>query len=380
MRILHTECSRGWGGQELRILVEARGMIGRGHDVWLAAPPESCIAKAANARGLPVVPVGWRRPWGAADIPALRRTIRRLSIEVLNTHSSWDAWIGGLAGRLAGIGVRIVRTRHLSTPIPRSRSSGLLYTRLADHVVTTGEAIRRQMIEANGFPAERITSVVTGVDAASFRPTREAAAVRQALGIAGSAPVVGTVSTIRSWKGHLDLLEAIASLRSRRDVRGLLVGDGPYADVVRSRLHELRLEDAVVMPGQREDVADMLSAMDVFAFPSTANEGVPQAVLQAMALRRPVVASRVGGIPEVVRDEETGVLVSARDPAALAQGISRVIEDRPAVERWVEAAEDLVRGEYTIEVMLDKMEAIYHKVRACGLSDCRTDGAAHGSS
>ena len=379
MRILHTECSRGWGGQELRILAEARGMSARGHDVWLAAPPESPIAKAVAAQGLRLVPVGFRRPWGVLDLPVLHRAISRLGIEVLNTHSSWDAWIGGLAGRLGKTGIRIVRTRHLSTAISRSRPSRLLYTRLADHVVTTGEAIRRQMIEQNGFPAERIISVVTGLDLATFRPTREAAAVRQVLGIPASVPIVGTISTLRSWKGHLDLLEAIASLRSGRDVRGLLVGDGPYAEVIRSRIRDLRLESAIVMPGHREDVANILTAMDVFAFPSTANEGVPQAVLQAMAMRRPIVAARVGGIPEVVRDGETGLLVSAGDPSALARGISRILGDAPAAERWVMAAEDLVRAEYTLEVMLDKMEAVYHKVRASALTASRDTDAAHGT-
>jgi glycosyltransferase involved in cell wall biosynthesis len=296
-------------------------------------------------------------------VPVLHRAISRLGIEVLNTHSSWDAWIGGLAGRLGRTGVRIVRTRHLSTPIARSQPSRLLYTRLADHVVTTGEAIRRQMIERNGFPVERITSVVTGLDLATFCPTREAAAVREEFGIPAGVPVVGTVSTLRSWKGHLDLLEAIASLRSGRDVRGLLVGDGPYAEVIRSRIRELRLESVIVMPGQREDVADMLSAMDVFAFPSTANEGVPQAVLQAMALRRPVVASQVGGIPEVVRDGETGVLVPAGDAEALARGIRRILADTSKVTGWITAAEDLVRAEYTLEVMLDKMDRVYRTVR-----------------
>jgi glycosyltransferase involved in cell wall biosynthesis len=299
----------------------------------------------------------------------LRRTIGRLGIEVVNTHSSWDAWIGGLAGRLARTGVGIVRTRHLSTPIARSRPSRFLYTRLADHVVTTGEAIRHQMIEQNGFPAERILSVVTGLDLATFRPAREAAVVKEEFGIPPSAPVVGTVSTLRSWKGHLDLLEAIASLRSDRDVRGLLVGDGPYAEVIRSRVRELGLESAIVMPGQRNDVADVLTAMDVFAFPSTANEGVPQAVLQAMAMRRPVVASLVGGIPEVVRNEETGVLVSPGDVSALARGISRILTDPPAAEGWIKAAEDLVRSDYTLEVMLDKMEGVYRKVRGAALTE-----------
>jgi glycosyltransferase involved in cell wall biosynthesis len=380
MRILHTECSRGWGGQELRILAEACGMAGRGHEVWLAAPPESRIVKAADARGIPVVPVGFHRPWGVRDVPALRRAIGRLQIDIVNTHSSWDAWIGGLAGRLAGKGVRVVRTRHLSTPIPRSRPSRLLYTRLADHVVTTGEAIRQRMIEVNGFAGDRITSVATGVDLTRFRPARDAAAVRQVFGLPANVPVVGTVSTIRSWKGHLDLLEAIASLRSGRDVRGLLVGDGPYAEVVRSRVRALRLESAIVMPGQREDVADMLSAMDVFAFPSTANEGVPQAVLQAMALRRPVVAAQVGGIPEVVRDGETGLLVSARDPSALARAIGRAMDDAAAVQHWVKTAADLVQAGYTVEAMLGRMEAIYQQVRASGRADGRDADTACGRS
>jgi len=339
-------------------------MVDRGHDVWLAAPADSPIATAAVERRLRLVPVRFRRPWGVRDVPVLQRTISRLEIDVLNTHSSWDAWIAGLAGRLARTGVGIVRTRHVSTPIARSRPSQLLYTRLADHVVTTGEAIREQMIRRNGFPAERITSVVTGLDLATFRPTREPAAVRASLGIPPSAAVVGTVSTLRSWKGHQYLLEAIASLRSDQDVRGLLVGDGPHAEVIRSRIRELDLETVVVMPGQRMDVADMLAAMDVFAFPSTANEGVPQAVLQAMALRRPVVASQVGGIPEVVRDGETGVLVPAGDAPALARGIGRILAETPAAARWIKAAEDLVRAEYTLGVMLNKMERVYRTMRA----------------
>ncbi|MBP2670589.1 MAG: glycosyl transferase group 1, partial [candidate division NC10 bacterium] len=112
----------------------------------------------------------------------------------------------------------------------------------------------------------------------------------------------------------------------------------------------------------------------------TANEGVPQAVLQAMALRRPIVAARVGGIPEVVRDGETGLLVSARDPSALARAIGRAMDDAPAAQRWVKTAADLVQAEYTVEAMLGKMEAIYQRVRVSGLADCRDADTARGRS
>ena len=362
MRILHTESSRGWGGQELRILAEARGMMARGHAVWIAAPPESRIGQAASASGLALIGADFRRPWAARDLRRLCGAIRSLGIEVVNTHSSWDSWIGGFAGRLARTGVRVVRTRHLSTTIANSWFSRVLYTRLADHVVTTGEAIRDQMIRDNGYPGERITSVVTGVDPSALQPGQGPAAVRAALGIPATVPVVGTLSTLRSWKGHLDLLEALVRLRATRDVLGIFVGAGPYEEVIRARIRDLCLGASVVMPGHREDVADLLSAMDVFAFPSTANEGVPQAVLQAMALRRPIVAARIGGIPEIVRDGETGLLVPSRDPGALATGIAQVLDDPVGAARRAEAAADLVRASYTLEVMLDKMEGVYYKV------------------
>ncbi|HSB71819.1 MAG TPA: glycosyltransferase family 4 protein, partial [Candidatus Methylomirabilis sp.] len=213
-----------------------------------------------------------------------------------------------------------------------------------------------------GFPGSRITSVVTGVDLDALQPSRVAAAVRAALGIPATAPVVGTLSTLRSWKGHLDLLEALASLRAVRDVVGIFVGSGPYEEVIRARIRDLGLGRAVMMTGHREDVADLLGVIDVFAFPSTANEGVPQAVLQAMALGRPVVATRLGGIPEIVRDGETGLLVPTRDPAALAKGITQVLDDPRGAARRAQAAADLVRTHYTLEVTLDKMEAVYRMV------------------
>lgn len=337
-------------------------MMARGHAVWIAAPPGSRIAQAANATGLALIEADLRRVWAARDLRRLCGAIRTLGIEVVNTHSSWDSWIGGFAGRFARTGVRVVRTRHLSTTIANSWLSRFLYTRLADHVVTTGEAIRDQMIRDNGYPGGRITSVVTGVDPGALRPSQEPAAVRAALGIPSTVPVVGTLSTLRSWKGHIHLLEALALLRFTRDVRALIVGEGPYGEVIRSRIRDLRLETAVVLPGYREDVADLLQAIDVFAFPSTANEGVPQAVLQAMAMRRPIVATRVGGIPEIVRDGETGVLVPAKDPGALAKGIAQVLDDPVGAARRVQAAADLVRTHYTPKVMLDKMEAVYRMV------------------
>jgi len=365
LRILHTEASRGWGGQEMRILAELSGMARRGHRLWLAAPAESPIGRAARAVDVPLIPVPFRRPGGAlADLLALRRACRTHAIQLVNTHSSWDSWLASAAARLARRGLGVVRTRHLSTPVAATSLSRLLYLRLADHVVTTGEAIREELIRRNGFPPGRISSVVTGIDPAALAQGRPAAAVRAEWGLPADRPVVGMLSTIRSWKGHLDLLAALALLRRSRDVRALIVGDGPSAAVVRARAGELRLEGAVVFTGQRRDVADLLGAMDVVAQPSYANEGVPQAVLQAMALGRPVVGSALGGIPEVVREGETGLLVPPRDPERLAAALACVLDDPAAAAARAARAAALVRSRYTLEAMLDRMEEVYRTVRA----------------
>jgi glycosyltransferase involved in cell wall biosynthesis len=363
-RILHTEASCGWGGQELRILAELSGMARRGHRLWLAAPQGSPIAAAALAAGVPLIPVPFRRPLGAAaDLAALRRACLTHGIELVNTHSSWDSWLASAAARLTRGGAGVVRTRHLSTPVAATAVSRLLYTRLTDHVVTTGEAIREELIRRNGFPPDRISSVVTGIDPAALAPGRPPAVVRAECGLPTDRPVIGMVSTIRSWKGHLDLLDALTLLRRSRDVRALIVGDGPSAPVVRARVAALHLEGAVIFTGQRQEVAELMRAMDVVAQPSYANEGVPQAVLQAMALGRPVVGSALGGIPEVVRDGETGLLVPPRDAERLAAALARVLDDPDAAAARAARAEALVRGRYTLEAMLDRMEGVYRTVR-----------------
>jgi glycosyltransferase involved in cell wall biosynthesis len=364
LRILHTEASRGWGGQELRILGETQGMRERGHEVWITAPADSPLLRRAVAAGLPTHQVAFRRPQALQDLWRVRRLLGDLSIDVLNCHSSWDSWVGGLAARGNVPRIPVVRTRHLSTPVDRGAASRLLYTRLADRVVTTGEPIRRQLVRDNGYPAERIVSVVTGVDLARLAPARPAAEVRAALGIPPEVPLIGTLSTLRSWKGHLDLLEALRALVRTRPVRGLIVGDGPYGEVIRERLRELELTGLVTLTGHREDVAELLATMDIFAFPSYANEGVPQAMLQAMALGRPVVGAAVGGIPEVVHDGETGLLVPPRDPAALAVALARVLDDPGGAAARAAAARALVEGTYTREIMLDRMEAVYRAVLA----------------
>lgn len=352
--IAHTESSCGWGGQEMRVLDEAEGLRARGHDVRLGCPPQARIHDEARGRGIPVeaLPIARKGLRGAL---ALRAWLRGLAPDVINTHSSTDSWLVALAQRARPV----VRTRHISAPIRRNRATRWLYASTA-HVVSTGEALRASIIEATGLAPDRVSSVPTGVDLARFSPGDRAHA-RRTLGLDARAPLVGIVATLRSWKGHSYLVEALARLPDA-GARLAIVGNGPGWEPLHAQVAALGLGDRVVFAGQQADVVPWLQALDVFALPSWANEGVPQAIMQAMACALPVVTTEVGAIGEIVRDGETGRFVPPRDSAALAEAIASLLADPDARARLGRAAGQVARARFSRETMLDRMEAIFRGV------------------
>jgi glycosyltransferase involved in cell wall biosynthesis len=355
MRIAHTEASLGWGGQEIRILSEAKGLIGRGHEVVLLCPAEARIYAEAPAWEVPVVGV----PISKKSLTGVRSLISWFKgnrCDVLSTHSSTDSWLSAFALLLMGRPFPIVRTRHISAPVPRNPFSRWLYTRATAHIVTTGELLKKELVERNGYPAERIESVPTGVDPQRFRPGDRGEA-RRRLGLPRDATIVGIVATLRSWKGHLFLIEAVAGLRE--SVILVIVGDGPMREVLETRVRELQLTERVRFAGNQADVAPWLQALDVFALPSYANEGVPQALIQAMLTALPCVTTAVGSISELAKDGDTALLVPPREAGPLREAIHRLLADGGLRRRLGEAARRHCEAGFSYEAMLDKMERIY---------------------
>ena len=362
LSIVHTENSCGWGGQEIRTLTEARGFQDRGHRVTLVAPDQAPIAAAGERLGLPVVRVDIRakRP---QNFLALRRFLaaERSRIDVVNTHSSTDSWLAALACATIERAPPIVRTRHVSTTIRNRPTTRWLYTRATAHIVTTGEALRRQLERDNGIPLERMTSVPTGIDLARFVPG-DAAAARFRLGLP-SQPTLGIVATLRDWKGHDMLFEALA--RDRAAWEGwnvVVVGDGPYRDRLDAQLARLSLAERIRFAGQQDDVAPWFQALDIFALPSWGEEGVPQAILQAMACGLPVVSTTVGAITEAVADGVTALIVSPRDVPALGAALARLRDDAPLRARLGGAGQERAIANFGLDRMLASMEAVFRSV------------------
>lgn len=357
MKIVHSEASCGWGGQEIRILDEARGLAARGHEVHLLCPREARIFEEAPRFGVAVtaLPIARKKP---AGVLALRRWLAQHRPDVINTHSSTDTWLAALACALLREPPPLVRTRHISAPVPDNATTRWLYTRATRHIVTTGESLRRQLVEQNGYAAANITSVPTGIDPQRYAPgdRAQARASLAACGLTGDAPLLVIVATLRSWKGHVYLLEALAGMPG---VRLAVVGDGPYRPTIERKLAELDLAGRVVFAGQQQDVTPWLRAADVFVLPSYANEGVPQAVLQAIMSGLPVVSTTVGAIAEAVDDGVTGRLVAPRDADALRAALSAMLADPQAAAAMGRAGRERALARFSREAMLDRMEAIF---------------------
>jgi glycosyltransferase involved in cell wall biosynthesis len=426
--VLHTESSPGLGGQEIRTLDEARWISESGWRVVLACQAGGRLQARAAEAGLEAVAVRMRGAW---DVGALRRLVRligRQSISIVHTHSSVDGWLGGMAARLAG--VPVVRTRHVSIPIRRGWNP--VYAQLADRVVTSGEAIRALVIGA-GVPADRVVAIPAGVRledftipagvrledftnsaagaADDFTNSAAVAADDFANSAAGAAddftnsaagaaddfnangrpagaeavakelrlrrPVIGSVAMFRGSKGHAHLLDAFAVVRRAfPDARLLLVGDGIRRQWVEELARDKGLGEAVVFTGFRADVPALLATMDCFALASTRTEGVPQSLLQAFAAGVPVVASSIGGIPEIVEDGVTGLLVPPEDPAALATAIQAVLGQPAAAAERAAAARRLVEARFSHRAAVGRLLALYEELLSGGPSVAGVSGRA----
>ncbi len=359
MRILHTEASCGWGGQEIRILDEAAGLIDRGHQVWLACPPQAPIARAAPARGLRVltIPLERKRP---AGLFAMRALLREHAFDVVNSHSSTDTWLAALACASLKGAPPLVRTRHISAPVARSPSNRWLYARASRFVVTTGERLRQELIDGLGCDPQRVLSIPTGIDHDKFRPVSgrdERSAIRAELGLPDDRCLVGIVATLRSWKGHRYLVEAVAAMKSK--VQLVIVGEGPQQEALLAQVAALGRPDLVRFAGQQADVAPWLRALDIFALPSYANEGVPQALMQAMFTGLPCVTTGAGAIGEIAVPGRTAVVVAMQDSEVLTAALGDLQRD-PAWRRALgERARAHVLDGFTRERMLDRMSAVF---------------------
>ncbi len=302
--------------------------------------------------------------WQSHKMLGLVRFMRQQPVHILHTHLFGANTWGRVLGRLARVPV-IVAHEHWSSKAKREVWVDRLLYRLTDRILVPSHASKQLVMEMEGIPARYLDVTYNGVDISRFRPGAEAAAVRQELGIAPEDVVIGTVGRLSADKGGQDdLLWAVSELRkSHPQARLLIIGDGPLRPDLEKYATQLGMLDtgAALFTGTRNDVDRLLGAMDVFVLPSH-KEALPIAVLEAMAMCLPVIATRVGGVPEVVQDGTTGLLVEPGDRPALRDALARLVSD-PALARCLGACgQARVHAHFTVDKMVRHVEQLYEKL------------------
>ena len=344
------------------MLAELEWMRSQGHWVALAAHPKSAIARHAAAADINFYPLRTHKALLPFEIARLSAWLIQNRVEIVNTHSSNDGWLAGMAARVAVLPM-LIRSRHIEVDYPNRFWSALAFRWMPRHVITTSQRIADRLVAELDVPAESVTCVATGVDLKRFHPHLSDALHRE-LGLPSDVLLVGMISVLRSWKGHATFMDAAARLLAdgRRKVHFIIAGDGPAREEWTKKIALDPWKGHVSLIGHRADVPEVLASLAVLVLPSYAHEGIPQIILQAQAMARPVVATTIGGIPEVVADGLTGLLVPPRDADALAEKIAGILDDPALAASLGQAARAHIEKGYSLDAMGEKLLELYDEI------------------
>ncbi len=360
MRILFISSIQMWGGAEVWLMDVMHGLKARGHDVALVCRPGTILEKNALARRFDVVPMAMRSDFDPVVVGKMMRLLLQRKIDVISTNMDKELRFGGLAARLVRR-VAVVPSREVDYPLKNKLRYRFTYNVLADLVIANSVATKRSLLrEAPWLKPDRVAVIYKGIDPAPYldRP-EEGEALRRELGIPGDAPLVGFVGQIIERKGIHDIAAAMPMVHARQpDARFLFVGEGKLEEFLEKRVAEDGIADRVVRTGFRDDIPAVMKAIDVLILPSKV-EGFGYVLAEAMAAGKPVVATNVSSIPEIVQHDETGILVDPADPPRLAEAIVRLLQDRELATAMGERGRDVMLGKFTLERMISQIESVF---------------------
>ena len=361
--IFHTESHRSWGGQESRVFNECLWMKNNGHRPLLLASLKSQIYSRAKAAGLPVFPMSFSNLTAVSDFIRLRRLLRKYAPHVLNTHGNMDAKVGLTAARGLGIPC-VIRSRHHSHPVSPSCYNKWIYRKLSHYVFTTAQSISNQISRDLAVEPSKVITIASGIIPPDTLIERDDAIHRlqQEFKLDRDARFVGSVAMLRDWKGHRFLLDGFGEISVKFPHYHLvIVGDGDKMEALKQQRDRHGLTNKIHFTGFRNDPWPCFRAFNLNVLASTKNEGIPQALLQAMYAGCPVIGTRVGGIPDIVEDGINGILVEPGNSSALATAIANTLNNPEKTAIRAERAFRFVAKNHTIDIMGHRTLALYYK-------------------
>ena len=298
---------------------------------------------------------------GLRQLLRLARFLRRGKFHVMHAYDLWANLLGVPAARLALTPIIVSSRRYLAEhdwyTARRARILRAVY-RLSTYVVVNSNSVRQLLVERDHIPSERIHVIYNGVDVDRFtRPRRNKA--RKSLSVKENSKVVVVLANMYAVKGHTHLITAaIIVCACLPDTTFLLIGDGPERPMLEQRIKSLNLQRNILFLGSREDIPDLLACCDLSVLPSE-SEGFPNSLLEAMAAGLPVIATCVGGTPEIIENGINGLLVPPKDPSALARAILRVLGDSEFAKKLAISGQERVRKQFSFDRLIAQTTQLY---------------------
>ena len=363
---LHVDTARTWRGGQNQVLLTVNGLRALGQRAAIVAHPGGELRRRV-AEGLELFPIAPRTEVDLTAAWRFSRLVKQLAPDIIHAHDPHGVAMASLAlsmtmGSASAIRMpSLVASRRVDFHLKGNSLSRWKY-RQVDCFIAASDAIR-QMLIADGVPTDRTVTVHEGIDV-DHVAAEPAVNVHEALWLPHGAPVVGNVAALVPHKGQRYLIEAAhLVVQQVPDARFIILGEGELREHLEHLVREHHLEKHVLLPGFRTDVIGCIKGFDLFVMCSV-TEGLGTSLLDAMACARPIVATRAGGIPEIVEDEVNGLLVPPRDSRALAQAIVRTLQDAGLRRRMGDAGLARVHDRFTVERMVQGTAEVYAKLRA----------------
>ena len=364
MSLFQIDAGKEWRGGQRQSLFLAKELKRRGLPFFFIVQPESPLHQKACEAELPVLPFKMRNEF---DLPAILRlawAMKRKKCLLVHFHDAHSAAVGSVAASLAKVPFRII-TRRVDFPLKKNYFSRRKYMKNVDAIIAISEGVKKVLVEGGVNPVN-VEVISSGIDFSSFEEDSLALTSKDYLhrefSFAVDDYLVGIVAHLADHKGHQYLIQATKILKQQAPkIKTIIVGEGPLSMELDRQAKELDVEDIIFFLGFRKDIPKILSSLDLFVL-SSHLEGMGSSILDAMASRLPVVATKVGGIPEVVINGETGLLVPPRNPSALARAILMLYSDKTLASRLGQKGYELVHRKFSAEAMADKVVRLYEKV------------------
>ncbi len=358
MRILFINSIQMYGGGEVWMVTAARELLRRGHHVWLMCRPDAELVLHAAKAAIPYIPIRIRGDFDPRTILKMKRFLQRQQIDVVLTNMDKELRLAALAARLCHRPPVFAR-KGIDRPLKNCLRYRWTYNRLATAIIANSQATKQTLLSsAPWLREERVYVIYNGINPERYTPGR-VMSIRDKLGIPARAKVVGFVGRLNVQKGIRYLLEAFKRIAPVvPDAHLLLVGEGDLQEMVRNFISENRLDGRIHMAGFRSDIADVMYSLDVFVLPSLW-EGFGIVLIEAMAAGKPCVTTAVSSMPEIVRHQESGLVVPDKDSEALARAIQELVIDDDRAVVMGEQGKQIVRQNFTLEKMIDQYEQLF---------------------